>query len=132
MNKEQHREYMKVYRKKYKQRICENSKQYHLQNRQKHNEWSRLYYQNNKEKFIVYRMPYWKAIYSIIEQYRTVCSRCGMDEKVCLDFHHRDPKTKKYTIGSRLSVKTLLIELAKCDILCANCHRKEHATIVEA
>jgi len=57
------------------------------------------------------------------------CSRCGYRKcTAALDFHHRDPKTKIFAIGRRLSesIKKLKDEIRKCDIICANCHRAEH------
>ena len=41
-----------------------------------------------------------------------------------MDFDHRDPSTKSFQVtDSRLkSRERLLAELAKCDIVCANCH----------
>lgn len=46
-----------------------------------------------------------------------------------LVFHHRDPATKKFQVGQnqwgrRRSV--ILEEIAKCDVLCANCHQIQH------
>lgn len=58
------------------------------------------------------------------------CKKCGETNPACLDFHHRDGEEKEVNIGHRgryLSRKRLLLEVAKCDILCVNCHRKEHA-----
>lgn len=56
------------------------------------------------------------------------CVRCEESHPSCLDFHHRDPTTKDADIATmrRFSVKRLLGEIAKCDVLCANCHRKHH------
>ena len=57
------------------------------------------------------------------------CVRCGEKHIACLEFHHRDPSDKEVTLGSRaghISNEKLLAEIAKCDVLCANCHRKEH------
>ena len=45
------------------------------------------------------------------------------------DFHHRDPKTKRLTIGQSIvdvSLEVLEREADKCDLLCANCHRVRH------
>lgn len=65
------------------------------------------------------------------------CADCGFSfaeyPEVC-DFHHRDPDSKGYDrehgIG-RLArygaTKRLREEIAKCDPLCANCHRIRHA-----
>jgi hypothetical protein len=43
-----------------------------------------------------------------------------------LDLHHRDPTTKRFTIGRgrSWSLQNLLTEIEKCDVLCANCHRR--------
>ena len=58
------------------------------------------------------------------------CNRCGENHPACLDFHHRDPKTKEREISSMLrcllSKERIMLEVAKCEVLCSNCHRKEH------
>lgn len=54
------------------------------------------------------------------------CQRCGGSfPPYVMDFHHRDPKTKLFTVGRTASrgYAGLLDEIAKCDLLCANCHR---------
>lgn len=67
------------------------------------------------------------------------CVHCGEREPACLDFHHIDPSTKAKTV-SRLGHGThawsdkgfvrLRAEMAKCVVLCANCHRKLHAGVI--
>lgn len=51
---------------------------------------------------------------------------------VCMDFDHRDPSTKKHNV-SRMTVRgserLLLDEIAKCDLVCANCHRVRSAKV---
>jgi len=58
------------------------------------------------------------------------CRRCGETDPACLDFHHRDDTEKEMTISKMIthgfSKAKLRAEMEKCDILCANCHRKEH------
>lgn len=57
------------------------------------------------------------------------CSNCGLDDLLCLDFHHIDPKNKSFTIGSNLPSKSIEIleeEAKKCVLLCSHCHRKHH------
>lgn len=58
------------------------------------------------------------------------CCRCGEADPACLDFHHRDDTDKEMTISKMItygfSKSKLRAEMDKCDILCANCHRKEH------
>ena len=57
------------------------------------------------------------------------CVKCGETHPACLDFHHRAGKEDKLgNIGEirRFATEKLLTEIAKCDVLCANCHRKHH------
>jgi hypothetical protein len=57
------------------------------------------------------------------------CCICGYNKsKYALDFHHRDPSQKKFNASVRmfnLRLKTIIAEIRKCDIMCANCHRIE-------
>jgi hypothetical protein len=46
-----------------------------------------------------------------------------------LEFHHLDPKAKEFAIshdGITRSWSKIQAELAKCVLLCANCHRETH------
>ena len=55
------------------------------------------------------------------------CFDCGIKNPIVLDFDHRDPKEKKFTISDLArvgwSLKFLNEEIKKCDVVCANCHR---------
>ena len=58
---------------------------------------------------------------------RLECEICGENEPVCLDFHH--VSDDKYSEVSKMvwkgySLKRILEEMAKCAVVCANCHRK--------
>lgn len=57
------------------------------------------------------------------------CKICGEDHPACLEFHHKNPDEKEFNLGQayfRYGKEKIKIELEKCDILCANCHRIEH------
>jgi hypothetical protein len=58
------------------------------------------------------------------------CLKCGESDPACLDLHHRNPAGKDMSLGSAISrgwsLAGLQSELEKCDVLCANCHRKHH------
>lgn len=59
------------------------------------------------------------------------CSKCGYNNNLgALEFHHRDSSTKLFGIDfrklSNTNKQTLLEELDKCDLICANCHREHH------
>lgn len=58
------------------------------------------------------------------------CERCGYDKCVgALEFHHKDPTQKDFTIAHRRLWKfdeITISELDKCSLVCANCHREIH------
>lgn len=81
---------------------------------------NRQYYENRKNR----------AIVVVNEKKEKGCSICGEKRFPCLQFHHVNPKEKKYTIGyaiERLGMEKLNKEISKCVILCANCHFIEHS-----
>jgi hypothetical protein len=53
------------------------------------------------------------------------CMDCGGVFDPCqMDFDHRDSKVKEIgTHLSNMSLSALLLEIEKCDVVCANCHR---------
>lgn len=59
------------------------------------------------------------------------CKYCPENCYHCLDFHHARGKKSGdiSSIGRWWSIERLLEELEKCDVVCANCHRKLHAGI---
>lgn len=53
------------------------------------------------------------------------CLDCGYNRAPeALHFDHRDPKEKSFTISGNLTTNwgKVLLEIAKCDVRCANCH----------
>lgn len=77
---------------------------------------------NRMREFKRRRMMQWKE--------GKACGECGESHPACLDFHHRDPQGKEFNICNAIAIglsdKEIAAEVAKCDILCANCHRKRH------
>jgi 5-methylcytosine-specific restriction endonuclease McrA len=63
------------------------------------------------------------------------CQICGYSRyQGALDFHHIDPTTKTFGIGSSghsRSWERVLEELAKCILVCANCHREIGAGLIK-
>lgn len=57
------------------------------------------------------------------------CQRCEVKglPPAAYDFHHRDPSTKKFALAAAnargLTWEKIESEIAKCDVLCATCHR---------
>ena len=56
------------------------------------------------------------------------CADCGVQyAPYIMDFDHREGESKKGNPGDfvkKKSVKAYLEEIAKCDVVCANCHRE--------
>ena len=96
---------------------------------------SKKYYSENKEKHLkVIRKRTDESIKKnqkfVIEYLKNhPCVDCKETDIVVLDFDHI--KDKKYNvsnmIGEGYSIKTLLEEINKCQVRCANCHRRKTA-----
>lgn len=57
------------------------------------------------------------------------CSKCFNEYHPSIyEFHHRNPKEKESdpAQASQLTWEKFKLELDKCDLLCANCHRLTH------
>lgn len=60
---------------------------------------------------------------------RFKCNRCGESHPACIQFHHADPSIKYKNVANIArdnNKEKLLAEIEKCEVLCANCHFKEH------
>lgn len=100
--------------------------------REYHRQYMRDYYKRIKKTHMV-RVAKNQA--ELVEWFKGLkatmcCCRCGESHPACLDFHHRDPATKEFDVSiatnrgfGRPRIKA---EIAKCDVLCSNCHRKLH------
>jgi hypothetical protein len=72
----------------------------------------------------------------IIDAFDGKCCNCGYNKcHAALELHHLDPLQKKFTFGAiRSSPKswaTIVEELRKCVLLCANCHREFHSNLIQ-
>ena len=58
------------------------------------------------------------------------CSKCSEAHPAIIDFHHKKDKEKEmaisYMVANGFSIKKIKEELNKCQVVCANCHRKIH------
>lgn len=68
------------------------------------------------------------AKWSLTIKSKLSCSGCDESHPRCLDFHHLDPDSKVDMIARMVrncvDKEKILEEMAKCIILCTNCHRK--------
>lgn len=58
-----------------------------------------------------------------------VCVDCGEDDPIVLQLDHRGDKRYDMSkaISNRVGLDTLKREIAKCDVVCANCHTRRTA-----
>lgn|SRR3990167_8159070 len=59
------------------------------------------------------------------------CVDCGETDKVVFELDHIDPKLKSFSISQAVRLghrwDKVLEELQKCQVLCANCHKRRTA-----
>lgn len=118
-----------------KDKVKDLKKKYYESNKEHHLEVKKVRRAATKEETAAY-MKAWRAEQR--EWYKEFkkslkCSRCPESRSVCLDFHHTDPATKEHGIAFlvKYGKDAILKEFAKCIVLCANCHRMEHAKMEE-
>lgn len=61
------------------------------------------------------------------------CCLCGYNKaKAALELHHLNPEYKEFAISQCLNRawNTLHIEIQKCILVCANCHREIHEGLI--
>lgn len=102
--------------------------------------YHKIHYESNKEVYLnrakVNNPKYKNRNKNFINKYKakTGCQFCAEKTPVCLDFHHKDPEIKDWNISimsrGANSIKTIQKEIAKCIVICSNCHRKLHAGII--
>lgn len=71
----------------------------------------------------------WRNRDRITEEKASIgCVDCGSHDPKCLDFHHLDPSTKRAEVSALVSYgwPSIEREIAKCEVVCANCHIKRH------
>jgi len=100
------------------------------------NDYNREYYRRNREYLLEKQRGKNRRLAAnrrkwLVEYKRTLsCVRCGENHPATLTFHHRKSSDKKFEIGNAValgvSLEKIIAEIEKCDVLCANCHAKEH------
>ena len=92
------------------------------------NKYTREHYAENKQYYVDKAIARKKKLYEevIIVNKNKLCADCGQRFPiVCMDFDHARG-VKKFNISSsyyQFSMKKVQEEIAKCDVVCANCHR---------
>jgi len=73
-----------------------------------------------------YRIKVREKLFNFLSKQK--CIDCGETDPIVLDFDHTDKKNKFKSVSQMLcghySFETILKEIKKCEIRCANCHRR--------
>jgi hypothetical protein len=98
-----------------------------------HREYRKQHYKKNRSVYVAKAAnsnarAIAKLTVLITELKNVPCMDCGLNfPPVCMDFDHRNLKTKLRNVsamrGGALSEKKIRDEIAKCDVVCACCHR---------
>lgn len=99
---------------------CKDCKQTYFKEHYKNNEARRIALKQtaikNKERLQKYRLQYYHT---------HPCSDCGNTDYRVLDFDHL--KDKEFNISDGIkwgySLERIKAEIAKCEVVCSNCHR---------
>lgn len=102
-----------------------------IKRREMQKKYLKTHYQNNKEYYLNRNKKRKIDNSKYVEELKkkSKCANCPENHIGCLDFHHLDESNKEFTISSgslSISRSRLIKEIAKCIILCSNCHRKLH------
>jgi len=105
----------------------------HVTCRECHKYYRKNWYENHKEEHL-------ENVYGrkrkVIQEAREFvwnflathpCVECGETDPVVLEFDHIHGKDKDIATmaGQGYSIKAITKEIAKCQVLCANCHRRK-------
>jgi len=141
---ERRKNYLKLKYQNNKAKILSKAKEYYQIHKEEKKEKSAIYRKANPDKIKSYyketrefqirqvlnRRESRKAEYIKLKGGK--CEICGFEyngeNAACFDFHHINPNTKEFGPADaiRLSRAKALLELEKCQLVCANCHRLIH------
>ena len=95
-----------------------------------HRVYQRKYYEEHQDyyaKLIAERVERNRSM--VREAKSVLCAECGCSSPhYVMDFDHRPGEKKCFALANamgqtRISAERLRAEIAKCDVVCANCHR---------
>ncbi len=99
---------------------------------EKRKEYQRQWHLKHKERRLAAAKERRNKICDWYRDYKSKlsCERCGFSHPAALDFHHKDSEQKESEVNqllrNKMTVERILAEIAKCEVLCANCHRILH------
>ena len=88
-------------------------------------------YNKHKKRYHSRSQAYTQKTLNELKEYKAsqTCQKCGNDKYYLLEFHHLDPSTKDGDVSTLAKTKgkrAVWDEIAKCVVLCKNCHSDFH------
>jgi predicted HNH restriction endonuclease len=121
------------YREKNRRRRLEYMKKYREENREQENERAERWRTENPDKDKQNKAEYRaerKRLKIEAIQAAGGCAICGFKfdgTNACVfDLHHINPSEKVKTVGNCRGIPQFKQEMAKCSVICSNCHRVLH------
>jgi hypothetical protein len=114
-----------------RKRYRETSKKHHAWEK-RHREWNRRVVAQSgiNREGVAWDFSTYKGRLTYVNSRMKECARCGETDYRVLTLHHRDPSTKRWSIKGRIQQdvtrQSIDEEIAKCDVLCHNCHQLVH------
>ena len=101
--------------------------------RECHKPFRKNWYEDNKERHLKHvqerKREAWNVAREYVWDYLSThpCVEYGETNPVVLEFHHRHGKDMAISemVAGGYPTATILAEIDKCDVPCANCHRKK-------
>ena len=89
--------------------------------------FTRSHYRRNKRLYLDRNTLTYERHRELVRQAKSKpCADCNVQYPFyVMDFDHRDGATKSFELNSiqRKTIKAILREIEKCDVVCSNCHR---------
>ena len=92
---------------------------------------SREHYEANKTAYFERNAHYRETLKQFVRDLKEgrPCADCGIEyPPPAMDWHHLDASLKSFNVSNpgRWTKRSILAEIEKCVLLCANCHRLRH------
>ena len=86
------------------------------------------HYRRNKQQYLDKNLRSFHKRREFVRQMKNQpCADCGKSYPYyVMDFDHREDETKEFGLNAvtQKAINSLKREIAKCDVVCANCHRE--------
>ena len=90
--------------------------------------FTQSHYKRNKQLYLDRNARTYTKHRELVRQAKSrPCADCGIQYPYyVMDFDHRDGSSKEFALNSvtRMPKQAILREIAKCDVVCSNCHRE--------